>query len=103
MKKSLVALAAAGLLGTGVAPAANAGDQDVSSLAQRVQYIQYEDRTYGPPRDGFARDDARQLQVDDRQQRLLNRIERNYQNGRLSRQEWRALRRDLADIEARHS
>ena len=97
MKKSLIALATAGVLASGVAAA--------ESFTLRVDghrspaYVTVQD--HQDYRQDYRRwhDEGRQLSVDDRQARIHNRIQRGFENGQLTRRELRQLERDLAQIE----
>ena len=96
MKKSLIALAAAGVIASGAAAA--------ESFTIRVDghrapsYVTVQD--YQPD---FRRwhDEGRQMSVDDRQARIHNRIQRGFDQGQLTRREARQLERELADIESK--
>lgn len=91
MKKSLIALAVAGLVASTAMAATPAREARAAYLP-----VQYEQRW-----DGNPRDDERQMQVDERQSRLANRIERGFENGRLTRPEARRLHDQLRHIEAK--
>ena len=80
MNKTLIALAAAGLLATG---AAAAGTRDIAPAGfTRVQYHS-EDRA---------------AQINEREARINARIERGIQDGRLTEREARRLQRELHDV-----
>lgn len=87
MKSTLIALAAAGLLASGTAIASPG--EDVTLLMQ-AQYHDERDRR-----------DERDLSVNEREQRLHERIERGMSDGRITDREGRRLYRELNDIEAK--
>ena len=91
MKKSFLALAAAGLLASGAAAADrftlyvdDRGDRPVV----RVQNFDNDWRSW--------HDDGRRMDVDERQSRINARIEQGFENGALTRREARQLGRQLA-------
>ncbi|HEX4885875.1 MAG TPA: hypothetical protein VFX05_17160 [Casimicrobiaceae bacterium] len=102
MKKSLFAVAVAGVLATGVAAADNAvirfdnGNARVYSVQDRW-WDHGQERRY----DNNPRDDGRQLDVDTRQARLQERIRRGFDNGRLTPREAQRMQRQLSEIEAK--
>lgn len=105
MKKSLIAVATAGLIATGTVLAETTVYRlDNGTLRNySVQDQRHWDggaRDVGPS-DNNWRDDDRQLGVDQRQARLQERIQRGFDNGRLTRPEARRLQRELEDIEAK--
>jgi hypothetical protein len=102
MKKSIFAVAVAGVLATGVAAAEDAvirfdnGNVQIYS-AQDRWWEHNQDRRY----DNNPRDDGRQFDINREQARLQERIQRGIENGRLTRPEARRLEREIADIEAK--
>ena len=98
MNKSLIALAAAGLLASGAA-AADSYTLRFGQQPDGVVTIQQNDGwRYN---DDWRRwyDDGRRSSVDERQARILNRIHRGFEQGQLTRREARQLERHLARIE----
>jgi hypothetical protein len=83
MKSTLIALATAGLLASGVAG------------AQSYQYDQPRHQNWQ------ARADDRIATVNDREARIDARIQRNHANGRLTDREARWLSRELRNIQAK--
>ena len=94
MRKSLIALAIAGLVVAGSAAAdsftVRIGDRGDTSFVR----VQSHDNDFR----GWY-DDGRRLSVDDRQARIAQRIEAGAQNGGLTRREARQLGRQLAAVE----
>jgi CRISPR/Cas system-associated endoribonuclease Cas2 len=85
MKTTLIALATAGVLASGVA-AASPGE-DVTMLMP----VQYQNDRW----------DERSLSVNEREQRINDRIQRGMSDGRITDREARRLYRELNDIEAK--
>lgn len=83
MKTTLIALAAAAVLAPGAAAASPGADV---TLLMPVQYERWDDRS---------------MSVNEREQRLHERIERGIQDGRITDREARRLNRQLSDIEAK--
>jgi len=94
MKKSLLALATAGMIASGVA-AADRFTLYVDDRGERpvVRVQQYDNDWRG------WYDDGRRLDVDERQARINERIESGFANGALTRREARQLERQLAVTE----
>ncbi|HVO90829.1 MAG TPA: hypothetical protein VMV45_19980 [Casimicrobiaceae bacterium] len=92
MKRSLIALATAGVLASGAALAATPA-ADVHGATAAFVPVQY----YG----GYDRSDERAQAVNDREARLSARIARAEENGRITHREARMLYRELGDIQAR--
>jgi hypothetical protein len=103
MKKSLIAVAAAGVLVSG----AVAADTSVIRFDNGRIHAYTIQHDYNRPAvqhdrrwDGHRRDDVRQMNIDERQARIQERIERGFENGRLTRPEARRMQRQLAENEA---
>ena len=94
MKKSLIAIAAAGVLVSGVAAAdryvLNFDDGNVRAYA--VQHDWRYDRQWN---------DGRNFSIDEREARMHDRIQRGLDSGRLTPREGRRLMRHLDNIEAK--
>ena len=93
MKRTLIALAAAGVLASGVAVAGTTvqlyGDYGSAAFVP----VQYSDR-YGD------RWDDRSVNVNEREARIRARIDRGIRDGRITRAEARGLYRELGSIES---
>ena len=92
--KSLLALAAAGVFASGAAAADRFTiyvDDRADRPVVRVQQFDNDWRAW--------HNDGRRLNVDERQARINERIERGFANGNLTRREARQLERQLAQIE----
>jgi hypothetical protein len=95
MRRSLIALAAAGIVASGVAGA--------NGFASRVDhaapsgYVAVQERHYY----GDRWDDDRRFSVDEREQRLMERIRNGRDRGALTRWEARQLRDDLLAIQSK--
>ena len=83
MNKTLIALAAAGVLASG---AAAAGTRDVSSAG--FTHVQYHS-------------EDRAAQINEREARITARIERGIQDGRITEREAHRLHRELRDVTAK--
>ena len=94
MKKSLIALAAAGVLVSGVATADSFTLRFGGNQAPGFVAVQHDREDWR----GWY-DDGRRLSVDERQARIHNRIQRGFEQGQLTRREARQLERNLARIE----
>jgi hypothetical protein len=99
MKKSLIAVAAAGLIASGLATADTTVYRFGDGTVQR--YTIQDDRHRDGSWDNNWRDDERQLSVDQRQARLQERIRRGFDNGRLTHEEARRMQRRLEQTEAK--
>jgi hypothetical protein len=95
-KKSLIAVVVAGALASGAAVAERLTIHVDGQGAPLVRVQQYD-------RDDFRRwyDEGRRLDVDDRQARIHDRIQRGFDRGQLTRREVRQLERQLNDVEAK--
>ncbi|HET7033447.1 MAG TPA: hypothetical protein VFJ48_10010 [Casimicrobiaceae bacterium] len=96
MKRTLIALAAAGVLASGGALAGTTqitGDFGTAAVVP-VQY------SNGPQYSNGSRWDDRSVNVNERESRIRARIERGIRDGRITRGEARGLYRELASIEA---
>ena len=85
MKTMLIALTAAGVLASGAA-AASPGDDVTLLMPVQYQNDRWDDRT---------------LSINEREQRIHERIERGISDGRITNQEARRLGRELNSIEAK--
>jgi hypothetical protein len=94
MKKSLIAVAAASVLASGLAAAdtlvLRTGNGDVRAYA-----VQHD------PRYDNRWNDGRNFSIDQRQGNIRDRIQRGIDSGRLDRREARRMIRELNDIEAK--
>ena len=93
MKGILIALAAAGALASTTVVANTIVASEPSIV--RVQY--YGERQYNQ----HERWDGRSLRIDEREARIAERIERGWNDGRLTRWEARRLQRELRGVEAK--
>jgi hypothetical protein len=93
MKGILIALAAAGALASTTVVANTTVASEPSIV--RVQY--YGERQYNQ----HERWDGRSLRIDEREARIAERIERGWNDGRLTRWEARRLQRELRGVEAK--
>ena len=92
MKRTLLALATAGVLATGSAIAGTTAHRDFGSGAfVPVQYSQYDHRSW----------DDRTVSINEREARIRNRIERGMNDGRITNREARRLLRQLAAVEGK--
>ena len=98
MKKSLIALAAAGLFAAGVA---SADSYTLRLGSQPDGYVTIQQNDGWRHNDDFQRwyDEGRRFTVDERQARIHNRIQNGFERGQLTRREARQLERHLARIE----
>lgn len=99
MKKSLIAVAAAGLIASGLAAAETTVYRFGDGTIQR--YTIQDDRHWNGNWDNNWRDDERQLSVDQRQARLQERIRRGFDHGRLTNEEARRMQRQLDRTETK--
>jgi len=90
MKKSLIVVAVAAVVGAGTAAADNLSVRFGNTGSASYITVQHRD-------DDFRRwyDDGRQQTVDERQARIAHRIQAGVQNGELTRREARQLERQL--------
>jgi hypothetical protein len=95
MKKSLIALATAGVLASGVA-AADSLVVRTDNGTVRAYAVQHD-----PRYDNRQWNDGRNFTIDQREANIRDRIQRNMDNGRLNVREGRRLLRQLNDIEAK--
>lgn len=95
MKQSLIALATAGILASGVASADSLVLRFGADHGRSFYTIQDQQGH------DFRRwhDEGRQMSVDERQARINARIEHGFQTGALTRRETRQLGRELATVE----
>ena len=92
MRKTLIALATAGVLASGIAVAGNTNRHDFSSAFRPVQYTErHDDRSW----------DDRAQAVNEREARLRARIQHGQHTGRLTDREARNLYRQLSFIESK--
>ena len=97
MRKSLFAVAIAGALASGIA---TADDLVIRFDDGNVRAHTVQDRWWDQNRyDRNPRDDGRQLDVNTRQARLQERIQRGIQSGRLTPREADRMQRQLVDVE----
>jgi hypothetical protein len=89
MKRSLIALATAGLIASGA----------VAAQSTVVQFDNGHVRAYQVQNERW--NDGRDLSVDEREARLHNRIQRGLESGRLTNREGRRLMRELDNVEAK--
>jgi hypothetical protein len=111
MKKSLIAIAAAGVLGTGVAAAESYVLHFDNGSVRAVQYDQhyYNDRNdhrYYNDRNDYRYyndrwNDGRNFSIDQREANMRDRIQRGIDRGRINPREARQLLRELDNIEAK--
>jgi len=102
MKKSLIAIAAAGVLGTGVA----AAESYVLHFDNgNVRAVQYDQRYYNDRNDNRYNNDrwndGRNFSIDQREANMRDRIQRGIDRGRINPREARHLMRELDNIEAK--
>lgn len=92
MKSIWIAIAAAGVIGSGTAIAGttHAATEQASAVLVPVQYS-----------DRYAAANERMSQIDERESRINARIQRGMQEGRITEREARRLNRDMRDIEAK--
>jgi hypothetical protein len=96
MKKSLIAIAAAGVLGTGVA----AAESYVLHFDNgNVRAVQYDQRHYNDRNERW--NDGRNFSIDQREANMRDRIQRGIDRGRINPREARHLLRELDNIEAK--
>ena len=104
MKKSLIALAAAGILASGAA----AADSITLRFGQQPDgFVTIQQHDGWRQNDGSRHnddwrswyDEGRRFSVDERQARIHNRIQNGFERGQLTRREARQLERQLARIE----
>jgi len=96
MKSTLIAVAIAGVIASGSAAAGTLAQADRDSRVATfvpVQYTQNDDR--------YARWDDRAVSINEREARINARIERGFQDGRLTQWEARRMQRELANVEAK--
>ena len=100
MKKSLIALATAGLLVSGAAAADSFTVRFGSFQSPGFVAVQH-DRDLRGNRDDWRSwyDDGRRFSVDERQSLIHQRIQRGFEQGQLTRREARQLERQLGRIE----
>ncbi|HVF63847.1 MAG TPA: hypothetical protein VNE58_07630 [Casimicrobiaceae bacterium] len=96
MKKSLIALAAAGVLFSGAAAADRFAVHIYDNGTRASSIAVNDDDDF---RRGYGRGYGHRLTVDERQARINTRIRWGFDNGHLSRREARSLGRELAAIE----
>jgi hypothetical protein len=95
MKKSLIAIAAAGVLASGVA-AAERYVVNFDNGNVRAYAVQHD-----PRYDNNRWNDGRNFSIDQREANIHERIRRGLNDGRLTRREARPLLRELENIEAK--
>ena len=95
MKKSLIALATAGILASGVA-AADTLVVRTDNGNVRAYAVQHD-----PRYDNRQWNDGRNFSIDQREANIRDRIQRGLDNGRLNPREARRLMRQLDDIQAK--
>ena len=100
MKKSLIALATAGVLVSGAAAADSFTVRFGSFQSPGFVAVQ-DNREWRHDRDDWRSwyDDGRRFSVDERQALIHQRIQRGFEQGQLTRREARQLERNLARIE----
>ena len=104
MRKTLIALAAAGVLASGVATAGNTAGYDFGSA--KFVTVQYTNQYDNRPNQHDDRWDNRHWydrsdNINEREARIRARIQRGQNDGRLTDREARFLYRQLATIEAK--
>jgi hypothetical protein len=99
MKKSLIAIAAAGLVASGAA-AAESYVLNFDNGNVRAYAVQHDWR-YDNDRWNDRRDDGRRFSIDERQGNIRDRIQRGIDNGRLTPPEARRMLRELNDVQAK--
>ena len=97
MKKSLIAVAAASVLASGLA-AADTLVLRTDNGNVRAYAVQHDPRYDNRWNDGH---DRRNFSIDQRQANIRDRIQRGIDSGRLDRREARRMIRELNDIEAK--
>jgi hypothetical protein len=102
MKKSLIALATAGVLMSAAATADTfvVRTDNGTVRAYAVQHDYRYDRGRNDDDRNF-RNDGRQFSIDQRQNNIRNRIQRGMDTGQLTNREARTLFRELSEIEAK--
>jgi hypothetical protein len=104
MRKTLIALAAAGVLASGAAAAATTG-HEFGTASVPVQYgyngDRWHDDRWHDDRWHDDRWDDRAQNINEREARIRARIERGHNDGRLTHREARYLYRQLNAIEAK--
>ena len=104
MRKTLIALATAGVLASGLATAGNTTGHAGSATFVPVQYTQQHPQQNPPQNEERWHDDRwddRAQNINEREARIRARIERGQSVGRLTDQEARNLYRQLRVIEAK--
>jgi CRISPR/Cas system-associated endoribonuclease Cas2 len=91
MNRTLIAIATAGLLASGAAVAGQTNMYAAEANHQGLVGVQY----------GYDRSDERSANINEREARIKDRIQRGMHDGSLTDREARRLYRELADIEGK--
>jgi len=91
MNRTLIAIATAGLLASGAAVAGQTNTYAAEASHQGLVAVQY----------GYDRSDDRSANINEREARINDRIQRGMHDGSLTDREARRLYRELADIEGK--